>query len=710
MNHTSNTTDAVPVSNAIYLRRRSKIVLPIADGSESLSTPHLATLLKNIEALGFTFSQALMDACRGQSLEQVTAWYPTLIADLQRAKGAHREYKPMYPDFPAQVMTMDESDLYLNALVHYLTDGKLRPHTDKATRPLLDENVNLQVLDLGSAADFERLFGQITASNTSLSEQDKEDAVWFFTAYGADILRLLPDVIPQKENMAFVAGLLLKNAPEGANAAVLIGKYCRTATDVLRVAVSLSEGDVSLATATKFRSFKRAERRFLLALVDGQANATEDMLRWKDRWIRLGERLHPGEYARQYPHAAQSFHVLRNDVPFPTFSRQIETTLAHRDAPKAVAQLKTRAGDFARRLDHLLRLDTYPATQEAVIEAFSAVADSVSTPVLLQARQHFLTRDKMPPIRVFFPKGNLAKGYAVTNTLPPLSADVCRVVAQSCENALRARFAALSPLGKVYVDPALADYVMPFAARSASRSYRTLTRGTRLPLPEGCEVLRFFVWWKNGRERTDIDLSASLFDGEFNFKDTIAYYNLKNYGGCHSGDIVDAPNGASEFIDISLSKTREMGVRYIVMTLNSYSQQPYCDLPECFAGWMARQKAESGEIYEPKTVQDRLDLTANTRIALPLLIDLVENRVVWCDMALRRNPAYVNNVHGNLKGINVTLQALTHLNKPTLHELFTLHAQARGELIATPEGADTVFSVESGIPFRQEEIASGYLA
>ena len=41
------------------------------------------------------------------------------------------------------------------------------------------------------------------------------------------------------------------------------------------------------------------------------------------------------------------------------------------------------------------------------------------------------------------------------------------------------------------------------------------------------------------------------------------------------------------------------------MTLNSYTQQPYCDLPECFAGWMAREKADSGEIYEPKTVQDQ---------------------------------------------------------------------------------------------------------
>jgi hypothetical protein len=33
--------------------------------------------------------------------------------------------------------------------------------------------------------------------------------------------------------------------------------------------------------------------------------------------------------------------------------------------------------------------------------------------------------------------------------------------------------------------------------------------------------------------------------------DTLAYYNLKNFGAHHSGDIVDAPKGAAEFIDIA---------------------------------------------------------------------------------------------------------------------------------------------------------------
>ena len=86
-------------------------------------------------------------------------------------------------------------------------------------------------------------------------------------------------------------------------------------------------------------------------------------------------------------------------------------------------------------------------------------------------------------------------------------------------------------------------------------------------------------------------------------------------------------------------------------------------------------------------------MTADTRIAIPLIIDALERKVIWCDMALRRNPRWQNNVHSNLSGIGATLQSLADLNKPNLLELLTLHARARGEAVETPEEADTVFSL-----------------
>ena len=292
--------------------------------------------------------------------------------------------------------------------------------------------------------------------------------------------------------------------------------------------------------------------------------------------------------------------------------------------------------------------------------------------------------------------------------MPELSAALCERAAGVCRDALRERFRLLPPLGRCFVDPKLADYPMPFAQRSASKSFRTIPRGSRLPLPDDCRVLRLFLWWRNGKDRTDIDLSATLFDADFRYAGVISYYELRCDGGVHSGDIVDAPNGASEFVDITLDRMQARGIRYVVMTLGGYTPQPFCDLPECFAGWMSRSAPQSGEIYDPRIVQDRLDLTAVSRIAIPLLVDVSRRTLVWCDLALRSNPKWVNNVQGNLGGIALSLRALTSLKKPTLFDLFLLHAQARGT-VSTPEEAETEFSVASGTPFRLDEIASEFL-
>src|SRR5262249_52839214 len=151
--------------------------------------------------------------------------------------------------------------------------------------------------------------------------------------------------------------------------------------------------------------------------------------------------------------------------------------------------------------------------------------------------------------------------------------------------------------------------------------FRTVARGSRLSLPPG-PIIRLFLWWRNGRSRTDIDLSAALFDSDFRYVDVLSYYSLKSWGAIHSGDIVDGPKGAAEFIDLDTDVLRQRGIRYVTATLSSYTQQPYCELPECFAGWMNREAAGSGEIFEARTVVDRLDLTAETIFALPLVFDL----------------------------------------------------------------------------------------
>lgn len=684
--------------NAIYLRRRLKVVVPKGDGETPFQV--IAALQKNIGSLGFILSAEVCDQLGKLPLKKVDSFYKDLLAALRIMVGAHREFRPMYPNFPEQVMEMSTAQLYWNALVHYWTNRL--PSLAKRDRPCLLDGTEPKVVGLGSRDDFEELFTRIISSKTSISAEDKADVQWFVSQYRDDVARLLPAEIPNKENLAVVGAALLRTTTLGRK---WISERMKTATDILRLAVALSEGDVSLATPTKFSNFTRNERGCFLSWLEGFPNATEDMLRWKARWIRLGERLHPGEFKRRFPKTFEAFDVLRNDRNYETFNSAVERNLSAGDGAAAVSLLQSRPGELTRRLDHLLRKASDP---EVVISAFRKHAPRVSTPVLLQALTHFESRADLGELRTFFPKGEVAKVQATANRLEPLPAGASLAIAEVCELALVARFAELSPLGRCFLDPQLAEYLVPFSQRSAAKALRTLVRGSRLPLPD-CKVLRFFIWWRNGVDRTDIDLSSALYDTSFKYMDVVSYYNLKNFGGCHSGDIVDAPQGAAEFIDLDVEKTRAHGVRYIVMSINSFTMQAYCDLPECFAGWMAREHPNSGEVFEPRTVQDKVDIASNTRVCLPAVFDLVEKRVIWTDIALRGTPFW-NNVANNLSGVSLMLRAMIGLKKPTLHRLFRLHIKARGSEVSSPADADSIFAVNQGVtPFDLERIAADYL-
>ncbi|HJZ55375.1 MAG TPA: TerD family protein [Gemmataceae bacterium] len=685
--------------NAIYLRRRLKVTLPEGEGATPLNV--LASLQKNLESLGFLLGEDVVEGLKTLSPLQVDAFYQRLVKDLRAMVGVHRKFEPFYPNFPAQVMEMSEAALYFNAILYYWTLD--RPGYEKEEREPLQDKPKYRIIRLGTREDFEGIFTLLAKSKSPYSPQDRDDVKWFVAQYRDGIKRLLPDQIPCKENLAVIGAELIRNT---ADAGAVLGDYVKTATDVLRLAVAMSGGDVSLTEPCKFGKFRRAERALLLGWVERAGSRTEDMLRWKGRWVRLGERLHPGEYAARLPQAAAAFDVLRNDRPFETFNGRVETALVRKDAAVVLEILDARPGELARRLDHLARTATDPA---AVVARFRARAGKVSTPVLLQVMTHFGRRDEAPGLRAFFPKGSVAKVYATTRPLPPLPAGVAVELAAACEQALLDRFAKLPPLGACYLDERLKSYLVPFSQRSASKSLRTLVRGSRLPLPD-CTTLRFFVWWKNGRSRVDIDLSAAMYDGGYKYVSTLSYYNLKDFGAHHSGDIVDAPKGAAEFIDIDIAKCLERKVRYVVMCLNSFTEQPYCDLPECFAGWMARQHPNSGEVFEPKTVADKIDVASDTRMCLPAVFDLMSREVVWADIALTGNPRWANNVRNNLAGVSLMLRAVTQFRKTNLYTLFDLHVRARGEGVAEPEQARTVFAVDRGVtPFELDQIAAEYM-
>ncbi|WP_457447211.1 TerD family protein [Roseateles sp. P5_E4] len=690
--------------NEIYLRRRSR--LHVRPGAGGVTPQQMATMLKEIEPLGFVLADEVVSRLSTLTAEEAARLLRDATQEMRKLVGAHRQHVPLHPGFPTQVMTLTEAQLYLNAVSHYVSLRRM-PSTEDQRPPLL-HNRSPRVVELGSAEDFEVICTRLAGSAASLSAQDQADLTWFVRQYRADVFRLLPAKFPFKENLALLGAQLVLHVGEDERTQHFVETHFRTATDVLRLAAGLSGGDVSLAAPSRFARFPRRQRRLLLALLEGCGGLTEDMRRRVEEFKRLGERLHPGEHAERYPKTAAAFTVIRDGLPFTSFNSRVEQALITGDVTGAAQALEARPGEYARRLDVLLRKSGEP---EALLKRFAELAPRVSTAVLLQVLAHFKVRAEKGRLRVFFPKGEVAKVFALRDRRAAIDERVARRVVRGCEEALMARFAHLPPLGSCYVDPMLASYVVPLAQRAASKTLRTFARGSRIPVPEG-GFIRLFLWWMNGRSRVDIDLSVVLYGDDYRYMDTVAFYNLRSWGAHHSGDIVDAPKGAAEFIDLDLQMLRDRGVRFVMMCINSYSGQAYCDLPECFAGWMLRSNLNSGEPFEARTVVDRVDLASDTIISLPLVLDLQRREVLWADIALQEHPRFANSVAGNLAGVSLMLRALHEMVKPDMHTLLSLHARARGTIVDSPEDADVRFGTTHGCtvtPLDGDLIRSDYV-
>lgn len=710
-------SNTIVEANKILLRRKNKLIVGNVEYVMSDDTQrYLVTMTKNIETLGYTFSKQLFNKLKTLTKEELFEIYKELVSELKKNIGADVQYNPMYPNFPESVMEENEMQLYMNAIVHYWSYGTILPCEEKNERlPLFDET-KVKVIDSGEWEDLYEIFDNLCRSKTSISQTDKEDLEWIMKNSNVKF----PDEIPLKENVALIGKIYVESNPLAT--ADKLQKYFKTATDILRLITAMSDGDISLATNTKYRSFKRKERRLLLELLDNCGNIQEDMLRYKNRWIRVGERLHPGEYKTgRYDNARLAFDKLRNNEKIQTFNSKVDHNMKDKNFEKAILLLQKRPGELARRLDYLLRTVD---KKNNVINTFKDVANKVSTPVLLQIKEHFKNRQEELSTRVFFPKGCLARSYAIENKLPDIDKKYCDAIVKICENALVEIYKSKDFMGNVYLSEEYKNYIVPFSQRSASKSLRTIVRGSRIKLKESAKAMRAFIWWTNtgngNSGRVDIDLSATIFDENWNYINHVSYTRLrdKEMNVYHSGDITNGGDvngiGVSEFLDVDIESVADVGGRYIAYQVYSYSEQTFGNLPHAMFGWMGREDVKSGEIYEPKTVEQKMDLTSQSMVCIPVIFDCVEREFIWCDMNVSLDGCYYhrggNNVESNLMGVAATCYSVVNMKKPNLYDLIDLHIRARGLRVENKEEADIVFDINDGItPFDVEVFMGEYI-
>ena len=686
-----------------------------ASPQEARPTPQRGTdagvdaALTTLRALGYRLSAPAREAltCPEQ------AWALVNAAARLTSGSPAAEYRPFYPDFPVQVRSASEATLLVNAALHYLGDVvgvRILPDYRPSPRePLSGDDGALTELGLATAQDLERIVADLIAQATPFSAQDRADLT-ALSDFG-------PEAAPRvavKENLA----VLTVAFPD-----LDFSASYRTVTDVLRLAVALAGGDVSLAEPCRFPSFSRAQRRRLLGLLDavGQVqdsrDSAEEMARRCERWKRLARHLRPGDYARRFPRAVALLHQVASGGAEEGFTSRLEEALAHRDVESALRLLSTRPGVFARRLNHLLRLCVDETTRERVVAEFARVAPEVSLPVLVRLWEYFSSPgpDALPWRVVAIKAATGTKTTVIPSTRRPGPADA--LVVRAVEEALRRR----ARLGRIAVDQELYEgYTAPVGLRSASPGMRTAGRGTRLPLPEG-ETIRFFLHWRDLPEappkapgpagpaaaedrdtRVDLDLSAFFVSEDFTRTEQIAYYNLRSTAAVHSGDLTSAPDGAAEFIDVTLAEALRQGWRYVVMTVHSFSHHRLSEVPECWAGAMARgADPQSGEVFEASTVMQRLDLVSPTFNATPFVIDLAERRLIWWDLPVGVGEHQVANLDRSSNRVLAHLLDLLEGRRMPLAHLLGLLAD---DVVEDPHEAQLVFGEGGILPWQTERI------
>ncbi|SCL29178.1 hypothetical protein GA0074692_2678 [Micromonospora pallida] len=487
------------------------------------------------------------------------------------------------------------------------------------------------LLRLGDAADVEaaRLYLALAGSSTPHGEADlallSELAV-------ACVDAAQPAEVPVRENRAVLNGVrLVLGRP-------LVG--VDTTTDVLRLACHVSGGDASLETPTRFRAFRRPERRMLLAALNEVVGASPDKLgdvvRYAERWKRLGERLHPHEYG-QWPHAQKVFTVARGERRVPNLAGRAETAIRAGAIGPAASVLSAAPGLLLRSADRLLRMAS-PSERTAVVEAVTDALGSASGRVLLSLREHVDNRLTPASARMYVNRSRRA--WVGPDQRPPLPAGLVAELSSLLDAEISARLPA--PERPLVVDPEVLDVALPLSGKAAEGGFAVLPRGSRAAVSG--ELLRFFTYWRQTSRRTDYDLSVLLLDDEFHSAGQVSWTNYHHDGVVHSGDVTDATNGATEFIDVPLT----VGGQYVVPQVYIYAGESFDEVAESMFGYQTRTRDQRGAPFDARTVRARSHLRGQGQVALPMVFARGERgwQAVWLHLYLRGRPSF-NKVEDN---------------------------------------------------------------
>lgn len=642
-----NLTLSALIANGVFpLQLRAVAVAPSGHVPDAQA---LGTVLANLAYYGFAPSSDALGALREMDAAHLAQLWQEVEPSFARLTGADRKMDRfvVYKNFPAEVLAMDVAQYWIAQILMYLgapNDWFTEP---EQARPALNEELTLKVLQPEADDSVDRVRSALAQSKARWTDDQQTYALHLGPT--GDVLDLAS--FGFKEN-----GLRLIAARLAQNPNVVVAD----ATDVLRLAATLSGAEPSLREAFRFRAFKRSERRFLVGLLEGAKHLDDDLGARPALWKQLLSRLHPGDFNAPKVSAAYD-HLYRGALA--TYNGRVEAGLAASDV-SVLALLASRPGDFVRRLHK-----AYAVFGAKAVSAFCPLTEKLDNSQLLKLRGYLSTINGRLML-VHPPRGNWTKAQFVMNEKTRISDEHLAELTGAIDRTLAMRLAAALPQG-VALDDAAVDVKL----QTNDQELAPYGRGTVFHIPEGMTFLRTASYWAHrGGANSWFDNGVNFFDERWQPAGTCCWNATHQMGDAavFSGDPTnskDLKGRACQMIDLYLDRLAKRGVRYAVWSVLCYSSVKFSEADEVLATLQWGQSAQSGSTYEPARAQMVFPLKGDNLTKYVAYVDVRDRKLVYMDANLAGE---VSSAASNAKRLSESMPAFVeYLNSlPSVADLF----------------------------------------
>lgn len=650
--HTMNTINQYDI-----LLNHSLVQVPVV----SQTTNHrantqqlLGTITSNMLYYGYVPSQQTFKAI--EQLAQVATedlnlkqWWQSLEKSLKKAKGADKDIEQyiVYQNFPQEVLAMSQAEYWIKQLFIYWGANLDSLRQTPVERAPMFEQVDFKVLHLARPQALANIFESLLLKPAMWMTAEQAEVEWLIAQGYA-----VNTEIKFKENLVFAAIACMQYKQTLA---------LSTTTDVLRLAVGFSKGDISLKTNTKFK-LSRQQRKYVLDVLAGVKDLEEGVMRYKNRWIRLFHQLHIGEYAKKYPKIYQVATTLRNGGKYPTFNSKVEAYLATANS-EVLSLLAQRSGEFARRIVHVLSVFGKQA-----LPHFIPVLEKLETIKLLKLKR-FLRTTNERDYRIFTPKGSWKKAQFEPNNIQVDPVHIQQIV-NAIDELVQTRVS--QKFGDSFFYTAdIAQVKLPVNNAEAVTRY---AKGSVFQIPDNIRFIRSVTYWQERSQTCWMDNGWNFFDANWQSKGTCCWDTTWEMGDAavFSGDPVNSYNKAGkagQLIDLYIDKLLAMGVRYAVWNILSYSRIPFDNLEDVQGLLLWGEEPQKGKLIEPSRVNFAFPVTGSSLTKYICYLDLITRRLVLMDSNLS---ASVGSARNNATRLQERMPAIVEYfdTLPSLMDMF----------------------------------------